>query len=94
MSTTSLKLPEELKVRIVAVAEKTNRSPHALMIDLLEKGVSAQEQRQDYVASALKAREDFARTRMGYEANDVFAYFDAKIQGARASKPKLKKWPG
>jgi predicted transcriptional regulator len=93
MSTTSLKLPDELKGRIVAVAEKSNRSPHALMLDLLEKGVAAHEQRQEFVASALKAKETFDRTRMGYDADEIFAYFDAKIEGRKSLKPKLKKWP-
>jgi predicted transcriptional regulator len=93
MSTTSLKLPEDLKGRITAVAEKSNRSPHALMLDILEKGVTAQERRQDFVDSALKAREEFARTRMGYEPDEVFAYYDAKIKGLNPAKPKPKKWP-
>jgi predicted transcriptional regulator len=93
MSTTSLKLPEDLKGRISAIAEKANRSPHALMLDILEKGISAQEQRQDFVASALKAREEFAHTRMGYGADEVFAYFDAKIKGLKPARLKPKKWP-
>ncbi len=93
MPTTSLKLPEDLKDRITAVAEKAQRSPHAVMLDILEKGVSAREQRQDFVASALKARDEFARTRLGYDADEVFAYFDVKIKGLRSARPKPKKWP-
>jgi predicted transcriptional regulator len=93
MSTTSLKLPEELKGRIAAVAEKSNRSPHAMMLDMLERGVTAQEQRQDFVASALASREEFARTRMGFEPDELFAYLEARIKGLKSVKPKPKKWP-
>ena len=93
MSTTSLKLPEDLKGRIAAIAEKSQRSPHALMLDILEQGVTAQEQRQDFVAFALQARDKFSRTRKGYEATEVFAYFDAKIKGLNPAKLKPKKWP-
>src|SRR4051812_38149606 len=94
MSTTSLKLPDDLKGRIAAVAEKSNLSSHALMLDLLEKGVTAQEKRQEFVASALRAKEKFDRTRLGYDMDEVFEYFDAKIQGRKPVQPKLKKWPG
>jgi predicted transcriptional regulator len=93
MSTTSLKLPEELKSRIVQMAEKSDRSPHALMLEILEQGVTAQEKRQDFLASALEAREEFARTREGYAAEDVAAYFEAKMRGEKPPKLKLKKWP-
>ena len=93
MSTTSLKLPEELKSRIVQMAEKSDRSPHALMLEILEQGVTAQEMRREFVESALKAEKEFDRTREGYALDDVMAYFDAKIKGLKPAKPKLRKWP-
>ena len=75
------------------IAEKSNRSPHAMMLEMLEKSVTAQEQRQDFVDSALVARVEFARTRMGFEPDEIFAYFDARIKGLKPAKPKPKKWP-
>lgn len=93
MTTTSLKLPDDLKGRIAAAAEKSSRSPHALMLELLEKGVTAEERHQDFVASALKSKEKFDHTRMGYAMEDVFEYFDARIAGRKPVQPKLKKWP-
>ncbi|MDB5807824.1 MAG: CopG family transcriptional regulator [Betaproteobacteria bacterium] len=93
MSTTSLKLPEELKSRIAQVAEKSDRSPHALMLEILEQGVTAQEKRREFVESALEAQREFDRTREGYAAEDVAAYFEAKMRGEKPPKLKLKKWP-
>ena len=52
MSTTSLKLPDELKQRAIAAAEKRGLSPHAFMIQAIDLAATAAEQRASFVSDA------------------------------------------
>ena len=90
-STTTLKLPEELKARIVAAAQATGKAPHALMIDALSTQMTLFERRQAFIASALKAEQEVAEYGLVYEADDVFNYLQAKLDGKKTKWPKAKK---
>jgi hypothetical protein len=49
------------------------------------------EWRREFVASALKAREEVEQFGLVYEADDVFNYLRAKLDGRPATHPKLVK---
>ena len=92
MSTTSLKLPEELKRRAVAAAEKQGVSPHAFMIHAIEQAASAADQRAAFLADAQTAHEQLVKTGKGYETSEVHAYLKARLSGKKAVKPTAKPW--
>ena len=94
MSTTSLKLSDELKQRAVAAAEKKGVSPHAFMVDAIEQAASAAEQRAGFVNDALAAREQALETGKGYDARQVHAYLRERIAGKKSPKPKARSWQG
>ncbi len=92
MSTTSLKLHDELKQRAAAVAHNQGVSPHAFMVQAIEMATQAAEQRTDFVAAALAAREKVLTTGKGYDADEVHAYIKARLDGKKAVKPRAKSW--
>lgn len=92
MSTTSLKLPEALKNRVVGAAKAKGTSPHAFMLDAIERMTSAAERRTAFVDEALKARNDMLLSGMGYPAGDVHAYLEDRLQGEDVSRPKAVSW--
>ncbi|HRE17263.1 MAG TPA: CopG family transcriptional regulator [Rhodocyclaceae bacterium] len=94
MSTTSLKLPDELKQRAVAAAEQQGVSPHAFMVQAIEQAASAAEHRAGFVASAQAARKQMLVTGKGYDAGEVHTYLKARVAGAKPAKPKAKPWRG
>ena len=49
------------------------------------------EWRREFVASALMAREEVEQFGLVYEADEVFSYFRAKLEGRPAQHPKLVK---
>lgn len=57
MYNTPLKLPDDLKQRAIAAAEKAGVSPHAFMVHAIEQVATAAEQRAGFVAEALAERE-------------------------------------
>lgn len=92
MSTTSLKLPDELKQRAVSAAQKQGVSPHAFMVNAIEQAATTAECRASFLADALAAREQMLRTGKGYDADEIHAYLRARVSGKKAVKPKARTW--
>ncbi len=94
MSTTSLKLSDELKQRAVAAAEQKGVSPHAFMVQAIEQAATAAERRASFVAEARAAREQMLGSGTGYDASEVHAYREARVAGDKAARPRAKSWQG
>lgn len=92
MSTTSLKLPDELKQRAAKAAEELGISPHAFMVEAIRRAAEAVEQRSEFVAQALAARADMLQDGVGYEAEDVRAYLRRRIGDEQTPEPDAKAW--
>jgi predicted transcriptional regulator len=92
MSTTSLKLPDELKQLAIAAAKHRGITPHAFMVEAIRTVATAEKLRADFVADAVAARADSVRSGKGFRAADVHAYARARAQGRAAAKPKAKSW--
>ena len=94
MSTTTIRLPEELRSRVEAAAEKAGRSAHAFLLALIERGIEQAEQRSSFVSEALAAREEFAQNQLGYDAEELYRYFAQLAERKKVRRPRPKKWPG
>lgn len=90
-ATTTLKLPEELKARVAAAAESAGKTAHAFMVDALAAQTSLAERRLEFVASAAKAEQEVAEYGLVYDADEVFSYLKAKLDGKRIRRPKAVK---
>jgi predicted transcriptional regulator len=92
MTTTSLKLPDDIKKRAVSAATELGVSPHAFMVSAIEQAATATEQRMRFIADAKTARREMRETGKGLDADDVHAFLKAKVSGAKAAKPKARSW--
>lgn len=48
MTTTSIRLPYELKQRVARAAERAGQTPHAFMLEAIAERVAAEEQRREF----------------------------------------------
>ena len=92
-TTTSIKLPDDLKTRVAALAARANQTAHAFMLGAIEREAARSEQRQVFVEEALTAEREMLRTGLAFDAHDLHAYWKAKLAGKKVLKPKLKPWP-
>lgn len=92
MTTTSLKLPDDLKARAASAAKTRGVSAHAFMLDAIREATTAAEQRASFIADAKAADAEMRRTGMGYDADDVHKYIADIAAGRPAKKPKAKSW--
>lgn len=87
-STTTIKLPANLKARVAAVAKETGRSPHHLMIEAITRHVDYQERLREFVTEAVAADRDIERGGEVYHAADVHAWVPRMARGERVNRPK------
>ena len=88
MSTTTLKIPGALKVRIADAAQQAGKSAHAFMVEALEAETRRAEMRQDFINSALKAEQEVVRYGEVYAMDAVHRYFSDKLAGKSPKRPK------
>ena len=81
MSTTTLRLPEELKARIDALAEQTGDSAHAFMIKTLDEATGRLERQREFHAEAQRRLEHMDRTGEYVEFEDMRRYARALAAG-------------
>lgn len=91
-TTTTLKLPEDLRKRITPLAESAGKTPHAWMVEAIESQAALAERRRAFVAGALAAEKSVGRTGKVYAFEDVSRYMRALANGKAAKRPKPMKW--
>lgn len=92
MSTTSLKLPQDVKQLAISAANHQGISPHAFMVGAIRAAATNAEKRAQFVAGAVVARAEAVESGEGYAAEDVHAYLRAKVHGQSVGKPKATAW--
>jgi predicted transcriptional regulator len=92
MATTSLKLSDELKQRAIAAAEKKGVSPHAFMVQAIERAATAAEWRVSFVSEAQAVRKKMLSTGKGFDASEVRSYLKGRIAGNNPVKRNAKSW--
>lgn len=92
MTTTSLKLPDELKQRAASAAQELGVSPHAFMVDAIRQAAQAVEQRSSFVAQAREARTEMLQEGVGHDADDVRAYLRRRLKDGQTSRPAKTPW--
>ena len=92
MSTTSLKLPEDVKQLALAAAKHRGITPHAFMVDAIRVAATAAEQRAEFVSDAVASRAETIKSGKGFAAAEVHAYLQSWAQGKATSRPKAKAW--
>lgn len=94
MTTTSLKLSDELKQRAVRAAESEGLSPHAFMVQAIEQAATKAERRASFTTAAHAAREEAIATGEAYDADAVHDWLKARASGKKTAKPKAVHWRG
>lgn len=86
-ASTTLKLPDTLKARISSAAEHAGKTPHAFMLEALQAQTELAERRLAFVQSAKLAEQEVAQYGLVYDADEVFAYLRAKMEGCPIPSP-------
>lgn len=87
-TSTTLKLPDQLKARIAPLADSTAKTPHAWMIEALEAQARLAEMRQSFIGDALASAAEVDAGGALFAMQDVHEYIISKAAGKPAKRPK------
>jgi predicted transcriptional regulator len=92
MSTTTLRLPEELRARLAKLAEKSGKTAHSLMLEAIAQKVEEEELRASFHGEADTRFAEMMESGVGIPWHDMRGYLRARTAGKAARAPKARRW--
>lgn len=94
MSTTTIRLPDELKARIAAAAERTGKSTHSLILEAISEKADLEERRLEFSDQADARMANIAVTGKTIGWPDMRRYLEDQAAGKASPRPKATKMRG
>jgi predicted transcriptional regulator len=92
MSTTTIRLPDELKARIAKAAERAGTSPHSFILDAIAEKTEQAERCADFYAEADQRWAEFLETGDSISWEEARRYLMARVRGEEAQRPVPRKF--
>lgn len=94
MSTTTIRLEEDLKARIAAAAEREGKTAHAFIVDAIAQTVEQSELDDEFQRIAEERWAKVRATGKSVPFDEARAYLEARAQGQRPARPSARKLTG
>ena len=91
MSTTTIRIEDELKARVAAAAERTGKTAHAFIVDAIAQIVEQAELDDDFHRVADERWVRVMATEKTVPWDAAKAYLEARARGERPRKPTARK---
>ena len=91
MSTTTIRIEDELKARIATAAKRAGKTAHAFILDAIAETVEQSEQDDEFHRVADERWAKFLSTGKSVPWDDAKAYLEARSRGERPRKPASRK---
>ncbi len=92
MSTTTIRLPDELKSRIAKAAEAAGTTPHNFILEAVAEKTEQAERRSDLQAEAERRWAEFLKTGESIPWDEMRRYLTGRIDGRDAPRPVARKF--
>ena len=93
MSTTTIRLPDELKARVARAAQQAGTTSHNFILEAIAEKTNAEERRNEFHALADARYAEILETRKAVPWDDMREYFLALAAGKPAKRPVARKLP-
>jgi predicted transcriptional regulator len=91
MSTTTIRLPRELKARVAAAAERAGNTPHGFILEAIAEKTDQAERRADFHDVAEKRYSDLLASGKTIPWDKMRNYLEARVAGKRLARPRARK---
>ena len=91
MSTTTIRIEDDLKARVAAAAAQAGKTAHAFILDAIAQTLAQAELDNDFHALAEKRWANILATGKTVSWEDASAYLTARSRGERVKKPATRK---
>jgi predicted transcriptional regulator len=91
MSTTTIRLPAELKARVAAAAERAGTTSHSFILDAIAEKADQEERRGDFNEVAEKRYAQIIASGKTIPWPEMRAYLEDRLAGKAAKRPAARK---
>ena len=91
MSTTTIRLPEDLKARITAAAKRAGTSTHAFILEAIAEKAEQEERRADFDAVAEERYSRIVSSGKTIPWQEMRGYLEERLAGKKAKRPAAHK---
>lgn len=91
MSTTTIRLPDDLKARVVKAATRAGTTAHNFILEAVAEKAGRAERHDDFDAVAEARYAGIVESGRAIPWNDMRAYLEQRISGTRARRPAARK---
>jgi predicted transcriptional regulator len=91
MSTTTIRLPQDLKARVAAAAKRAGTTAHGFILQAIAEKADEQERRSDFHDVADKRYSRIAASGKTIPWSEMRTYLEKRIAGKKARRPVAKK---
>lgn len=93
MSTTTIRLPDELKARVAAAAKQAGTTSHNFILEAIAEKADEAERRSDFHAEADRRYATFLQAGESIPWDDMRRYLQDRLAGKPGKRPVVRK-PG
>jgi predicted DNA-binding protein len=94
MSTTTLRLPQELRERVAKLAEESGTTAHGFMLEAIAERVANEELRHEFLAVGKDRLANMLTSGLGLEWAEMRDYLGERAAGHAPTAPEIKRWRG
>lgn len=91
MSTTTIRIPDELKARLSRIAEQEGTSTHGLILEAIAEKADALEQRQAFHEEARERHEHYLATGESIPWEEMRDYLRRRVRGEDVQPPAARR---
>ena len=91
MSTTTIRLPDDLKARVSRAAEDAGQTAHGFILEAIQLRTAQAEARTDFVSEARERLDEMDRTGLVVPWDEVRTYLLDRAAGKKPARPKARK---
>lgn len=93
MSTTTIRLTDELKERVARAAQAAGTTAHGFIVEAIADKAEMVEQRSDFHAQAQERFDKLGKTGKAMSWNDVSSYLEQRADGLDPARPRARRLP-
>ncbi len=90
VSTTTIRLTPELKVRVAAAARRSGTTPHGFILAAIAEKTDAEQRRAEFEAIALKRYDGIVASEPTIPWDEMRRYLRSRVAGKKARKPRAR----
>lgn len=91
MSTTTIRMPDDLKARVVAAAKRSGTTPHGFMLEAIAEKAQQAELRADFDTVAEDRYARIVDTGKSVPWNEMRVYLEQRLAGKSVKRPLARK---